>query len=217
MKEMLVDEPFLDNVVAAEKRDIGRVDHQQAARLQHAPMVVQRRARMRPDARWCGRNERCRSGRVSSACLRCAHWISSVRCKLGAGIGIRAHRARPRPVGAAAPRRETPRETAAVGADIQQREWRVEIDMARAAHPSPPGCESLCRSGHCPNRRRSRRRHGARVRAVDARQALHQPAMAAEIDFQSAGGTLRLIDDVERRRAAKIARIRSWNVPGKIR
>ena len=130
MIEMLVDEPFLDNVVGAEKGDIGRIEHQQAARFQHAPMIRERARRVRRDARWCGRNGRCRSGRFPAPRLRCAP--GSVRC----AADRRRNRAT-RSSGSTATSwrvgravEKGARETAAIGADIEQRKLASKIGVA---------------------------------------------------------------------------------------
>src|SRR5262245_32149928 len=45
MEEMLVDEPLLEDVVGGDQRDIGRIDDQEPARLQRAPVLGKDRIR----------------------------------------------------------------------------------------------------------------------------------------------------------------------------
>ena len=93
---------------------------------------------------------------------------------------------------------------------------RVQIGMARESVHRGLGAKTFAVAHIAPV---GAARYGgamARLGAVDARQALHQAAMIAEIDFQAARRTFRLIDQLERIAAAEIARHRAWNGPGKI-
>ena len=120
MIEMLVDEPFLDNVVAADQGDIGRVDDQQVRRASARgsdPSAPRRVGEMLD--RVAGMDDVEAASRQASY-LRCAP--GSVRCAAGRRRSRqRARRARPRRcvrVGRGV--QKGAGETAAIGADIEQ-------------------------------------------------------------------------------------------------
>ena len=193
MIEMLVDEPFFDDVVAAEKRDVGRIEHQQPARLQHARMIGQHARRVRRDARWCGRNGRCRSARSPAPHLRCARWISSVRGRSAQDSATRSSGSTAVRCGVRRGVQKRAREAAAVGADIQQREARRRNRVARqrvqrglgaeafaVAHIAPVGAarnrapararRGRCAAGSAPARNARRDRPSARGSSLRARR-----------------------------------------------
>ena len=162
MVEMLVDEPFLDHVLGVEDRGRGRIEDQKAARLQDAPVIGQHaggfgqmfdRVAGMDDVEASAFERRVLDARRDKFGARQA----------GAGFGdalVGLDRDDACRIGfaekdAARSCRDWSRHRAATIRRVRSA-WRVK------ARQSAVWCGSPCRSAHCPNRRRwKRRRCGA--------------------------------------------------------
>ncbi len=204
MKQVLVDEPFLDNVLAADQGDIGGVDHQQPAGPQYARMIFQRRkgfGQMFDGV--AGMNDV--EAAVFERRVLGAQPDQFGARQAGAGIGMAFVRLQRGQRGIGRLVEKGADKAAAVGADIQQLQRRRQVGMAGDGVHCLDCAEALAVAHIAPV---GAARHGGGMalrRPRDARRALHQPAAAADIDLQPAGGAIGRMGELQGGGAAEIA------------
>ncbi len=204
MEKMLVDEPFFHDVAPADQGDVGRIQHQQAARLECAGMVLQRRERF-------GQMFDGVTGMDDVEAFLRQHGVFDARLdqlgarQVGAGLGEAFVRLDSGDLCVRRRRKESLGEAAAVGTDIQQLQARAHVGAGRDGLQRDVGAKALAVADIAPVGATG---HGGGValrRSRNARITLNKPAMAAEIDAKAARPAVRFMDGGEVFAAAEIA------------
>ena len=179
MVKMLVDEPFLDDVIGADQRDVRGIENQEPAVLQTAPMIGENMAGMRQMLdRVAGMDD------VEAPAFE-RYTLDAPDMQLGtlqAGTGQRHAFVRlDRGYGGVGSFvQQGANEAAAVGTDVEQRKRVRRVAMAQHGIDGDLGAETLA-VAHVAPIGAARYGRGRAWSAVGARQALHQPAFRANV------------------------------------